>query len=157
MRGLIIFIFGIALGAYVMHLSDEHEIGHGHHGLRREESLRDRTDDVRDNVSEKLRQWHLTGDDIRSDLARGGDVVRAKAKVAGATISDARIVAVIKAKYLLDRDLSARDIKVEADAGAVVLSGFAASPELIGKAVALALDTDGVQTVTSRLAVESRN
>jgi len=160
MRGLIIFILGIAAGAYVMHLCDEREMGHGHHGLslapRSDESFRDRTDDVRENIADKLRQWHLTGDDIRSDLARGGDVVRAKAKVAGEKISDARIVAVIKAKYLLDRDLSARDIRVEVEAGSVVLSGAAPSPELIGKAVALALDTDGVQTVTSHLAVQAR-
>ena len=156
MRGLILFILGIVVGAYGMHYCDRRDHGSWHRGLSSDESWRDRTDGVRDNIAEKLRQWHLTGDDIRGDLSRGGDVVRAKARVAGEKISDARVVAVIKAKFLLDRDLSARDIRVEADSGAVVLSGTAPSPELIGKAVGLALDTDGVQTVTSHLAVDSR-
>ena len=35
----------------------------------------------------------------------------------------------------------------------VTLTGAVASPELIGRAVQLALDTDGVQKVTSRLSI----
>ena len=157
MRGLILFILGVVVGGYAMHYCDQRDHGTGRHGLRRDDSLRERTDSVRDDVADKLRQWHLTGDDIRSDLARGGEVVRAKARVAGERISDARVVAVVKAKYLLDRDLSAREIRVEVSGGAVVLSGVVASPELVGKAVALALDTDWVHTVTSHLAVEARD
>jgi len=154
MKYLFLLILGIVIGGYAMHVYDR-DHGDWGRGLSGDDSLRDRADTVRGNIADKLREWHLSGDDIRNDLARGGDVVRDKASLAGAKISDVRVVAVIDAKYILDRDLSARKIKVEATAGAVVLSGVVASPELIGKAIALALDTDGVRTVTSRLAVET--
>jgi len=63
------------------------------------------------------------------------------------------IVTVIKSKYVLDRDLSAVDIHVDARGGDVALVGTVASETLIGRAVALALDTDGVTHVAARLKV----
>lgn len=113
---------------------------------------------AKDAVAEKLEQWHLSGSDIKQDLEKTGEVVRTKAKSAGSSIasatSNARLVAVINAKYTLDKDLSARAIDVSADAGHVVLRGTVASEALIGKAVALALDTDGVLEVKSLLTVQ---
>jgi len=117
---------------------------------------RDTASRVKETVAGKLEDWHLTPDEIKADLAKTGEVVRTKAHAAGATIADARIVTVIKAKYVLDRDLSAIDIAVSADSGEVVLAGSVASPELIGRALQLALDTDGVRRVTSKLAVQTK-
>jgi osmotically-inducible protein OsmY len=71
--------------------------------------------------------------------------------VAGQAIGDAAIVGEIKAKYVMDKDLSARDIHVDCTDGYVTLSGTVASPDLIGKAVVLALDTHGVRNVTAKL------
>jgi osmotically-inducible protein OsmY len=62
---------------------------------------------------------------------------------------------VVKAKYTLDKELSARTIEVSADNGLVTLRGTAPSEALIGKAVGLALDTDGVTQVKSLLTVQS--
>lgn len=115
---------------------------------------RDTAGRVKDSVSEKLVEWHLTGSDIEADLAKTGQVVRSKAAIAGDRIGDARIVTVIKAKYVLDRDLSAPSIGVDCTDGAVVLNGAVATPELVGRATALALETDGVRLVTSRLKVQ---
>jgi len=117
---------------------------------------RDAAKRVKDTVSEKLEDWHLTPDEIKADLAKTGEVVRTKAHAAGETIADARIVAVIKAKYVLDRDLSALDIMVNANAGEITLTGAVASPELIGRSIQLALDTDGVRRVTAKLVVQSK-
>ena len=142
MRGIFIFLLGVLVGGYAMHVRDRPE--------------NPRTEGVRDDVARHLRQWHLTGDDIRADLGRGGEVVRDKARVAEARISDARVAALIKAKYVLDRDLSARDIGVEVKGGRVVLTGTVGSPDLVGRAVALALDTDGAEKVTAHLAVEAK-
>jgi BON domain len=108
-------------------------------------------------VATKLADWHLTPEDISNDLARTGEVVRTKAQsvgnsIAGAT-SNARIVTTIKTKYALEKELSARAIEVECDNGQVTLRGTAASHALIAKAVALALDTDGVTQVTAKLTV----
>lgn len=113
------------------------------------------TRDASNAISEKLKEWKLTPDDIREDLKRGKEIVRTRAKQAGAELSDARIVTVLKAKYVLDRDLSALDINVEAYRGQVTLDGTVANVSLIGHAIALALDTDGVTDVISRLKVSS--
>ena len=68
--------------------------------------------------------------------------------------ADARIVAAIKAKYAADSDLSVWRISVSSDQGHVTLSGTVSAEENIGKAVALALEADGVRDVTSTLAVK---
>lgn len=113
---------------------------------------------AKDAIVDKFAEWHLTPDEIKEDLGKTGQVVRSKARSAGGSIahatSNARIVAVIKARYTLDNELSARTIDIDCDAGKVTLNGTVASTALISKAVALALDTDGVTDVTSKLTVQ---
>ncbi|MFI5356479.1 MAG: BON domain-containing protein [Opitutales bacterium] len=111
--------------------------------------------EVQDSLAAKLTEWHLSGDDIKADLAKSGQVVRRKTAAVGTAMTDARILSVIKAKLVLDRDLSARAIEIDVDHGAVTLNGSVKSLDLIGRAIALSLDTDGVQTVTSHLAVQA--
>jgi len=101
----------------------------------------------------KMREWHLTPDDIKQDLARTKEIVRNQAEVVGAKISDDRILAVVKAKYVLDRDLASCDIHVSVNGGRVTLTGSVGSAELLGRAVALAMDTGGVSGVDSRMSV----
>lgn len=107
--------------------------------------------DARDSIARKLSEWELDTDSIKRDLAKGGSIVRSKAKVAGEKIADARIVTVIKAKYVLERDLSALDINIDCRDGEVTLNGTVGSTDLLGRAVVLALDTDGVHNVISKL------
>ena len=112
---------------------------------------------AKDVISDKLDEWHLTGSDIRRDLEKGGDVIRTKARAAGSTLaaatSNAKVVSIIKTKFALDKDLSTRAISVSSDAGNVILTGTVANEDLIGRAVALALDTEGVVEVKSQLTV----
>ena len=68
--------------------------------------------------------------------------------------SDARAVTEIKAKYAGDSTLSVWKISVSCNQGHVKLSGTVSSPDDIGKAVALALDADGVRDVTSTIQVK---
>jgi osmotically-inducible protein OsmY len=118
---------------------------------------RDEARAVKDSVANKLSEWHLTPDEIGSELSRTGQVVRTKAQATGETIatatSNARIVTVIKAKYALDKELSARAIEVDCESGQVTLIGNVASTALVAKAVGIALDTDGVTHVTAKLKV----
>jgi osmotically-inducible protein OsmY len=93
---------------------------------------------------------------VQADLQTTGQVVRARARAAGETINDLRIVATIKAKYVLDRDLSATDIRVRSKSGQVTLDGTVSDPAFVGKATALALDTEGVSNVTAQLTVQSK-
>jgi len=114
--------------------------------------------DVKNAVADKMVEWKLTPSDINADLKKGGRVVREKTVAAGekvaAATDNARIVTVINGKLLADSELSVLKINVDADAGVVTLKGSAKTPDAIGKAILLALDTDGVTQVVSLLTVE---
>ena len=115
--------------------------------------------DTKDAIADKLVEWKLTPADIKADLEKTGRVVRDKTLAAGekvgGALDNARIVTVINGKYVADKDLSARKIDVDADKGVVTLNGTVGSEDLIGRAIVLALNTDGVTQVVSLLKVES--
>lgn len=159
---LLFFLLGLAAGAIGMGLYAERHpsnLSPTEKARAAASNAADRTEsaaaNARDTFQEKLQDWHLTGDDIKADLAKTGQVVREKSARVGGAISDARILSVIKAKYLLDRDISTFDINVDVSAGEVLLQGHVTSVDLIGKAVGLALDTDGVRNVRSKLIVSA--
>ncbi len=115
--------------------------------------------DTRDAIGDKLTEWKLTASDIKADLAKGTRIVRSKTATAmaktGTVFDNAKVVTSINAKLVGDSKLSALKINVDADKGVVTLKGTVKSPELIGRAIALALDTDDVTQVISLLTVES--
>lgn len=112
-----------------------------------------------DVIDAQLAAWHLRGDDIREELLRSGKVLRRQARVVGSAVadasSDAAITAKIKAKLAVDRDLSAFGISVNTTDGRVTLAGNVQSHDQIGKAMLIALETDGVREVNSTLQVKS--
>ena len=114
-----------------------------------------------DALADKLHSWKLDRENITNELARTGRVIRDKANAAGQALKDAtadgRVTAAIKAKYVRDSDLSAWDIHVSTTDGVVTLSGTVSSPELVGKAMGLALDTDGARQVVSTLQVKPKS
>jgi hypothetical protein len=120
------------------------------------EKARDGALAAKQAVSQKIVEWKLTPAEINQELEKTGRVVRSKTATAGQSLSNARIVAVIKGKYALEDELSARQINVDADAGKVTLRGTAHSPELIARAITLALETDGVVSVDSQLTVSPK-
>ena len=111
-----------------------------------------------DALKAKLEALDLRSDQIKDELARTGKIVRRKALDLGGQVADAaadaRIVAAIKAKYTAAPDLSVWKISVSSDQGRVTLTGTVSAEDNIGKAVALALEVDGVHDVTSTLAVK---
>jgi len=113
-----------------------------------------------DAIQEKLKVLDLRPQDVKDELARSGQVVRRTAKEAGQAIADAtadaRITAAIKGKLIASRDLSALSISVNTTAGIVTLSGTVPSTEAIGKAMLLAMETDGVKEVISTLQVKAK-
>ncbi len=100
-----------------------------------------------------LNEWRLNATDLRNDLATTGRVVRQKPPTDNATAPDARIAATIKGQYLTDEELSKSNIKVACEEGRVTLHGQVENLETLGTALRLALETDGVATVESRLLV----
>jgi hyperosmotically inducible protein len=156
MRFLLALIVGIVIGAAAV----------WYYGARNDKSqlespekqIQTAAQSARDAVEDKLRSLHLTGSDISNELARTGRVMRREALAAGQAISDAtadaRVTAVIKAKLLRDSNLSAWNISVNTTGGVVTLSGTVSSVDNIGKAVLLAMETDGVRQVISTLQVK---
>lgn len=60
----------------------------------------------------------------------------------------------IKARLAADSELSAWNISVDTTGGVVTPAGTVATPGLIGRAVLLALESDGVNEVISTLQVK---
>jgi hypothetical protein len=119
------------------------------------ESTRAATEQARQALAAKLEALDLRPEDIHKELVEQGKVLRRKARDMGEAVSDAaldtRATAIIKTKLAADPDLSALSISVATTGGRVTLSGTVASPELIGKALALALETEGVREVISTI------
>jgi osmotically-inducible protein OsmY len=121
-------------------------------------SANDTAGHLSDAFKAKLDALDLRSDQIKDELARTGRVVRRKALDIGEVVADAtadaRIVTAIKTKYTVDPNLSVWQISVSCSQGHVTLSGTVSTPDDIGKAMTLALDTDGVRDVISTLQVK---
>lgn len=171
MRGaIVVFVLGVVAGAIGLNYlkyrnaAEREAVAHATDTpAPQSQSLIDQArsaaSDAKVAIEDKLEDWNLTGDDIKRDLAQGTEVVRRRSREAGETIatvaSKARVIGTIKTKYTLDRELKARTVEVDFDEGKVTLHGTVPNEALIGKAVALALDTNGVVEVKSLLTVEA--
>ena len=161
-------IVGIVLGAVGFWFVQKKAQEHPEAQQRYEQSISnagaaasDTAQNMSDAFKAKLDTLDLRTDQIKDELSRTGKVVRRKAedigdKVADAA-SDARAITEIKAKYAMDKTLSAWSISVECSQGHVTLSGTVSSPDDIGRAVAVALEADGVRDVTSTITVKPGN
>lgn len=157
MKTLFVLIVLIALGLggywYLSKDSDKSDL------QRAEEKALKSAQELKEAVQDKLKDFKLTGPEVKEELQKSGQVVRKKAEQVGAVIADAaadaRITAAIKAKLVKDRRLSALRISVNTTDGVVTLSGSVDSAEEISQAMKLALDTDGVREAISTLQVKA--
>jgi osmotically-inducible protein OsmY len=159
MRVLLALIVGIALGIAAVWYFNHNKANSQFNSAGQE--IKSTAQNAGNALNDKLQSWHLDKDSISSELAHTGRVVRDKANQAGKVIkdatADARVTAAIKGKLVKDPDLSAWDIHVSTTDGVVTMSGSVSSPELIGKAMELALDTDGAQQVISTIQVRPKS
>lgn len=123
-----------------------------------EESMRDAAEQARNDWDARLEALQLRAKDIREELAEHGQVIRRTARDFGEAAvdvaKDTRTTATIKAKLAADEKLSVFDVSVSTTQGYVTLSGTVESPAHIGRAMALALETEGVREVASVLKVQ---
>lgn len=156
MKIFLTLLLGAAIGAAaVWFLATQH----GQHVAQKTgDQIGNAAKSANDAVQDQLKSWNLTPDDIKDELARTGQVIRRGARQAGQAIADgtadARITGAIKVKLGANRDLSAMSISVNTTAGVVTLSGTVPSRDAIGKAILIAMDTDGVREVISTLQVK---
>jgi len=142
-------ILGIILGAVGYWFVQKKAGEHPEAQQRYEQSaaqLRDNAADAAHNLGDamraKLDTLDLQPDQIKDELAKSGQIFRRKATDIGDKAADST--------------LSAWDISVSCDQGHVKLGGTVSSPDDIGRAMAIALDADGVRDVTSTLAVKPK-
>ncbi len=106
-------------------------------------------------TSARITEWKLSQTDLQADLAAGREIVRTKANAAGAptgSTDKSMIESMVKGRIEADSQLAALDLDIEAEgAGHIELEGKANSADQIGRAIALALDTEGVTKVTSKV------
>jgi hyperosmotically inducible periplasmic protein len=156
MRVFLALIVGIIIGAAALWFFTTNQ---GRSGAQNAgDQIQHAASSARDAIETKLRELNLGTNDIKEELAKTGRVVRTKAKEAGQALADAtadaRATAAIKTKLLASRDLSAMSISVNTTGGVVTLSGSVPSADQIGKAILLAMETDGVREVISTLQVK---
>ncbi|HVS53999.1 MAG TPA: BON domain-containing protein [Opitutaceae bacterium] len=113
------------------------------------------------DVTTHITEWRLAPAEIQTDLTNGTTIVRTKDNVVGAPTGhtdDSLLVTMVKGKLQADSQLSsaAAKIDVEAHNGEVTLKGTAASADQVGRAIALALNTEGVTKVSSQLKLEAK-
>lgn len=98
--------------------------------------------------------------EIQADLDRGVAIVRTKDTVVGAptgNTDDSVIETMVKGKLQADADTSKAMIDVKAKNGEVSLDGSADSAHIVGRAIALALDTQGVSKVSANVKVNAKS
>ena len=158
MRTFIALLLGLAIGAAAVWFYTANRSDPRLHAA--EKKVSGATQSARDALEGKLRVLDLSSEDIKDELARGGQVVRRKAREAGKVIADAtadaRTTAAIKARLVASRDLSALDISVNTTAGVVTLAGPVSTLDQVSKAMLLAMETEGVREVISTLQVRPK-
>ncbi len=86
-------------------------------------------------------------------------IVRTKESIVGAptgNTDDEVLKTMVQGKLQADSDTAKASIEVEAKSGEVTLKGSADSAGQIGRAIALALDTQGVTKVSSEVKVSAK-
>ena len=143
MRFILTLLIGVALGiAAVWYFN--HNKNNSQFSTAGQE-IKSTAQNAGNALSDKLRSWNLDRENITNELAHTGSVIREKAerRRQGPQRRHRRWPRHRRhqGQYVKDSDLSAWDIHVSTTDGVVTISGTVASPELIGKAMAEALET----------------
>lgn len=83
-----------------------------------------------------------------------GTKIDNSANKASGYVSDSAITAKVKSALLEDKSITSSDISVETSNGVVTLSGFVGSQERSSRAVQIATQVEGVQSVSDKLQVK---
>lgn len=107
----------------------------------------------------RITEWRLAPSELQADLDRGVTIVRTKDTAIGAptgSTDDQVLQTMVKGKIQADSETAKATIEVVANNGEVMLKGTADSASTLGRAIALALDTQGVTKVSSDVKVTTQ-
>lgn len=109
------------------------------------------------DVSAKVTEWRLSNSDIQADLAADREIVRTRSGNLSPTgnIDKSTLQSAVEGRIRADAELSSLKLDVNGKAnGEIQLEGKALTSDQVGRAIALALDTDGVSKVTSKIKLD---
>ena len=115
------------------------------------------TDGVRDVIDriEVNQAAATTGRDLRDQAGQAGREIREESAEAGRAVADAAVTAAVKSKFLADTAVKCLEIDVDTNDGIVTLNGTVATRTEADRAMMLARNTDGVNSVVNNLKVGS--
>ena len=107
----------------------------------------------------RMTEWKLNASDIQADLDAKREIVRTKTTTGtpAASMDKSTLKAAVEGRIKADSELAG--FKVDVDPGSngeINLDGEVNNAALVGKAIALALDTDGVNKVKSKIKVDAK-
>lgn len=108
-------------------------------------------------VESRIKEWKLSGAEVQAEIDAGKPIERTKSAGVGeptGKTDDAALETLINNRLLADSDTVRVTARVKADHGEVTLGGVAATSELIGRTIAIVLDTQGVTKVTADLEID---
>jgi hypothetical protein len=108
-------------------------------------------------TSARIVEWKLSANDINADLAAHRDIVRTRDNAGAPTgnMDKSVLKSAVEGRIKADSELASLKLDVNSKAnGEIQLEGKAQTADQVGKAIALALDTDGVSKVTSKIKLD---
>ncbi len=108
--------------------------------------------------AERIHEWNLRPADISAELATSDRIERTKEPGAGAPtgpMDSGEITNAIAGKLQADLEMASLKLNVLVVGDLATLTGTAHSAGQIGRAMALALDTEGVSKVVSRIKLDA--
>jgi osmotically-inducible protein OsmY len=108
------------------------------------------------DLSARMSEWRLSSNEIEADLKADREIVRTRTAATTTTrIDEDTIENAIKGRLAADTQLSTLKFDVNANnRGEVELEGKARTAEQVARAMAVALDSDGVTKVTSKIKLD---
>lgn len=88
-------------------------------------------------------------------MALGQEAQAAETRTVGKVIDDSVITAKVKSALLTDSEVNGFDFKVDTRKGVVILSGFVDNQAQVDRAIALAVNVEGVARVESKVNLKS--
>lgn len=115
------------------------------------------TGEVERTVDKKLAEELVLGIDGVKEVKNELNIVQMDSKSQGAEndtdLTDAKIVTVIKSRYLFDTDVDGTDIDVDVDNRVVTLNGHVSSEAELDLAIQIAKNTNDVKEVESNIRI----
>jgi osmotically-inducible protein OsmY len=110
-------------------------------------------------IAGRVTEWKLSGSDVQAEIDRGGAIERTKeigADQPTGNMEDEALHTLINNRLLADSEgVRVATTQTQVKNGVVTMNCAAATPDMIGRAIAIILDTPGVTKVTAQAKIDT--